>query len=313
MYKLNNNVLTVIILLSVTFFCDCSTKDASTKQQQTNNSLSNYERFIQASVLKIDAELDTAQYTNRQRFINPFTIDGKYNCNYNPSAGINRQLLKKMMLCMDNKDSETIAYHLFLKPCETIVDEDFRIFTLDKEQKDSSILLVAICEGDAPVEKVIGTTLGTFLVFKKQNDSYQLTDVGFGKLVAFDCDKNNRLQPIIFGESQNYSYPDYEEKSTKPNYLEMRLNWNGEHLETSDIISIQLPERDKIEQILSNQEVKNQNLYKSIKDTYINHPDDILENIKIHWRFRSWSLKYRKEANTIQQHKNKWIKGFKIE
>lgn len=315
MYLLTKINLVAILFFSILTIVSCgdSPKGTLSKEKIGNNSSSDYDKLIQSYVLKIDSQLDTNEYRERKRFINAFDYNDKYNCKYDfGSSLLNKSLIKELGLCTNSKDIQ-VNYHLILNICEKITDEDFHIFTFDKEQKDSSVLFIAICEGDVPVEKVSGTTLGTFLVFKKQKSSYQLTDIGFGKLVAFDFDKNNRIQPIIFGESKDYNYPNYIEKNGSPNHLEIRMAWNGEHLQANEIISAEFPEKDMFEQIFSINEMKKRELYTPIRQAYIGQADDILNNVKIHWRFRSWSLKYKQEPNAIEQHKKKWTKGFKIE
>ena len=270
-----------------------------------------YEEGIKAILIKNSSKL----------FKNPHTVPKLKKIQINRGLGLaaqNTNLLKKINLCTDSKIWGVMAYHLFLQPCKTITSQDARIFTLDKEQKDSGVLFIAICEGDSPIEKVPGTTLGVFLVLKKENNQYKLTDTGFGKLVAFDVDKNNRIQPIIYGESKNFNYPDYVIENDLPYYLEIRMAWDGEHLQANEVISAEFPKRNiletnGVEQVLSINEMKNLKLYDPLRQSYINQADDILKGVKIHWRFRSWSLKYKKEPNAIEQHKKKWTKGFKIE
>ena len=315
-----NFVTTFLFLISFVLGCNNSPKKDSLKEIVKNDLSSESDKLTKSYVLKIDSQLDTSEYRERKRFINAFDMYSRYDCLYDTIVRkiTNLALFRKLHLCTDSKEWGEIAYHLFLKPCAEITNEDFHIFTLDKEQKDSSILFIAICEGDSPIEKVPGTTLGVFLVLKKENNQYKLTDTGFGKLVAFDVDKNNRIQPIIYGESKNFNYPDYVIENDLPYHLEIRMAWNGEHLQANEVISAEFPKRNiletnGVEQVLSINEMKNLKLYDPLRQSYINQADDILNGVKIHWRFRSWSLKYKKEPDAIEQHKKKWTKGFKIE
>ncbi len=274
--------------------------------------------------LKIDAEIDTSLYIERKRCIYPFSPMLRYSCNYNylGNPPINQVLLNQLQLCtFNNPDtSDEFAYHLRLKNCDDIENNDIRIFTFDKDQKDSSLLLVTICEGDLSNGRRLSDSWGAFLVFKREKVAYQLTDIGFGKIVAFDFDKYNRMHPIVYGETENAKRVAYDEmKPQTVVFAEVRLSWDGTHLKANEVVGAEFigPNNSVENTILSISEMKKRKLYNSVKRRYAKKRDDILRGVKIHWRYRSYTLMKRK---TDKHHKNdeyyeseKWKNGFKID
>ncbi len=269
--------------------------------------------------IRLDSELDTSQYANRKRFVFPFDYGQQYICRYGfGNLPVNKQLLEQLRLCTckNTEKKADIVYHLYLKNCDNITNDDVCIFTFDKAQKDSSALFVAICHDDGDVmEQVRGRppTTGTFMVFKREGNMYKLADVGFGKLVAFDFDKNDKLQPIIYGCSRNHTTP-YQTVEFDSIYgMEIRLAWDGQHLNANEVIGVT---HEDSKDIFSTYEMKRKKIYESVKALYVTQPNDILRGVKIHWRYRSFSLKarYTEEDRQSRRYYSKfWKRGFKID
>ena len=135
-------------------------------------------------------------------------------------------------------------------------------------------------------------------MFKKNKMQYHLTDIGFGKLVGFDVLKSGWLQPIIWilAKNQSYANPKQAEayKKRAPNHLEIRLEWNGEHLKANEVTLLQESYYDGDHDYFSTNDLKKHKKYRRLRKFYISEEHEIQKGVKIHWQYNSLSLYFRK-------------------
>lgn len=257
---------------------------------------------------EIDSELDTSRYVKRKRFQYVFDLSRRFECNFNEhKIDVDTFLLKQLLLCRQNDTIDEFAYYMWLDPCiYTTYEDDIHVFTLDTEQKDSSVILVTLCDGDS--EPRFGYNLGTFLVFKKEKAKYKLTDVGFGKISALDFDKQGRVQPLVCV---------YPKEGNPFDILEVRLAWDGKHLIENQITGGTYNDSEGEDHTFSSAELKKEGRYEPLANEYIHGKADILRGVKIHWRYNSYSLYQKKNATDPEEKKAyrklKWTRGFRID
>jgi hypothetical protein len=256
----------------------------------------------------IDADIDTSLFKKRFRLI--CTSKSIFDLGNNIIEGldkslVNVNLLRQLLLCKVNDSIEEYAYHMPLENCNH-VNLDLRIFTLDKDQKDSSVLLVYINEGDTYEEKITFDA-GVFLVFNKQGNSYKIKDIGFRRLAAFDCDKNNKLYPIFFGWSN------LGDRDKMTGWGETRLKWDGNHLVAHEVVMLR--EDWNYMNFLTPKTIKKNKFYKSCANRFLGG-SEIQKGVKIHWREGSRSLKLRNNSKCTRRNFFRdtiWTRGFKID
>jgi hypothetical protein len=250
--------------------------------------------------LEIDADLDTQFFQKRIRF--GYSLDDLWSCNpdFLDTSLVDKRLMRKLLLCKDNDSKDEIAYHMHLELCNLMQDNKIRIFTLDKAQKDSSILLVSIEHGDDyDNTHHIGT--GVFLVFKKVNTEYKITDVGFGNIIALDIDKQDKIYPIIYGHTYlNLGY------DSNPSHIEVRMKWEGKHFSTHEVVSFGT-------RGLSASVIKKNKEYSSLAEKVVSQSEDWQKGVKIHYFFRSHIRELRKEPRGKFYRDSIWTRGFKID
>jgi hypothetical protein len=111
-------------------------------------------------------------------------------------------------------------------------------------QQDSSILYIATCEGDSYSGRGDSSGWGCLFVFQWKTNHYMLKDIVFGRLVGFDI-INSQLAPLVFGlcnakdtVSRN-AFPPQDSLWQNFRYVETRLIWNGTHLQSDELVSVQ--------------------------------------------------------------------------
>jgi hypothetical protein len=256
----------------------------------------------------IDADIDTSLFKKRFRLI--CTSKSIFDLGNNVIEGldkslVNVNLLRQLLLCKVNDSIEEYAYHMPLENCNH-VNLDLRIFTLDKDQKDSSVLLVYINEGDTYEEKITFDA-GVFLVFNKQGNSYKIKDIGFRRLAAFDCDKNNKLYPIFFGWSN------LGDRDKMTGWGETRLKWDGNHLVAHEVVMLR--EDWDYMNFLTPKTIKENKFYRTCANRFLGS-SEIQKGVKIHWREGSRSLKLRNDPKYRGEkffRDTIWNRGFKID
>jgi hypothetical protein len=256
----------------------------------------------QKTVKILDSHLDTSLYKERIRLLMALDCGDNNLCDYHFSENkLDKGLLKKLNLCKINDTNDVYAYYLLLEECDYVCSDEMRVFTLDKAQKDSSVLLVAICEGDQDPRN---SSQGLCLVFMRQEGNYNLTDIVFGKLTAFDVDKNDRLHPIFWGYGERF-YP--EKKSDEPYSLEVQMGWDGKHLKSNEIVGVDFSDSNT----LSTKDMKSQGIYNRLSKKYIGLGADMVKGRKIHWIFRSYArhLKYN-EPDGLGVVDSSWVEGY---
>jgi hypothetical protein len=316
----------IYVLLYFIFLCtQCqSNKDnnkaiveekAHIKPLGSLDSIATEEQKIQINLktqADIDADIDTSIFQKRLRFAcNTHDLWAGGCVGFLDSSLVDRQLMRKLLLCKDNENTDEIAYHMHLEPCDNMRSNKIRIFTLDRSQKDSSVLLVSICEGD-DADQDPRTNLyeskGVFLVFKKKDDDYKITDAGFGIIAAFDFDKNDKMYPIIYGRTFSNIL------GNDPSHLEVRFIWDGNHLKSDEVIFFNM--NFFFDNFMSSSDIKRSKKYSYLAKNYLKNSEEIQKGVKIHWRNRSFSLKQR-NINDPKSRKfyrdSIWNRGLKID
>ncbi len=225
------------------------------------------------------------------------------------------QLLDTLGFCKKGKlDDYSLLgwnYHLLLWPCESIHLKNFRILPLDTTNK---VVGISTFEGDSYHGKGESLGWGCFFVFERMERQWTLRDVALGRLTAVEQDSSKRWMPILFGRTyRSYDFPkDSNSSNGKDNYVETRLRWDGEHLQTNEVMSCGNFYRSG--KRLGIDAMAKAGLYDSLRQVHIDAAE-IQKGVKLHYKFRAFSLNHRSDSEYLEMPyvQNRWRNGFRMD
>jgi hypothetical protein len=205
---------------------------------------------------------------------------------------------------------------------EPVMDKLFsEIWKTLIERLQLDTFYIATCDGDSYSGRGDSPGWGCLFVFQWETNHYTLKDIVFGRLVGFDI-INGQMAPLIFGlcNAKDMLLPAQNRLWQSFQYVETRLIWNGSHLQSDELVSVQYNQKDKndaimIEKVLNLAEMKEKQVYTYLYGNYMNNQSQMIRSVTLHYKFRSFSLTNRnnpeyKDDPFIQ---NRWRKGFPID
>ncbi len=204
-------------------------------------------------------------------------------------------------------------YHLPLDSCGETEDMNyFRMYRVE-HPKANPLLVVETFEGDDGER--VSRNSGCLFLFERNLSQWQLRDIIFGNLTAVDIDSIGNWMPILFGKTQKWmeDAKTQTQDSIKDYWVEIRYHWDGRHWQANEVIScgnfymggdsLDIPK------------MKKAHLYTPLYQKYVQNDNEIYKGVKLHSKFRSFSLAHRKDpyykdATFVQK---RWRKGFRMD